>query len=95
MKASELLIAARKLIASGEHADIYVAVGCIAKWDTKALAIINQIEADLNHGSNDLGLPYTGWLKNRLGYWPTNDQAREARLQYIDALINYYQQQGD
>lgn len=101
MKASECLTAAKVLIANGENPWICNACNVVDNWRMASSKIQAGIEADLKAGWPQLAIPYqlgdtySNWLKAKLGYRLPPKQQREARLHYMDALINYYQRQGD
>jgi len=65
--------------------------------DATAVRIKAQIFADM-HASEKMPSyveTYDSWLQYVHDLYPTRDQKQEARIQWLEALITYYQQQGD
>lgn len=99
MKASECLKKAKPLIASSNIRWICIACSSVDSWGATSHRIDKQIQADidvqLNFSFKGTGSTYSCWLIEVHKLYLTDKQLIEARLQYMDALINYYQQQGD
>ena len=102
MKASEVLIEAKKLLASKKYT--YICVACFNVLNAKGVVhrIVEQIAQDLNFSAATAGKGYIPIASYR--HWllivhnitlKSQEEMIAASLQYADALINYYQQQGD